>query len=64
LIPDCFSVQIARNGIATILLSLPIKNMHSPVETVSIETMEKMSAFTAEMISEMDISEFAETIIK
>jgi len=61
---DTGAVQIARNGIATILFSLPIKNMQSPVETVRIETMEKMSAFTAEMISEMDISEFAETIIK
>lgn len=61
---DTGAVQLARNGVSTILLSLPIKNMHSPVETVSVDAMEKMSAFIAGMISDMDLKEFAETIIK
>lgn len=61
---DTGAVQLSRSGVSTILLSLPIKNMHSPVETVSIEAMEKMSSFMAEMISEMNIKDFSETIIK
>lgn len=33
---DAWTIQIAQNGVATALLSIPLKYMHTPVETVSI----------------------------
>ncbi len=33
---DAWAIQISREGIPTVLLSLPLKYMHTPVETLSI----------------------------
>ena len=41
---DAFSVQIAREGVATALISLPMKYMHTPVEVVSRVDMQAVQA--------------------
>ena len=41
---DAFSVQIAREGVATALISLPMKYMHTPVEVVSRGDMQAVQA--------------------
>lgn len=34
---DTWAIQVSREGIATALLSVPVKYMHTPVETMNIE---------------------------
>lgn len=40
-------MQIVREGIATSVISLPLKYMHSPVEVVALEDMEQVAALLA-----------------
>ena len=40
-------VQLARNGIKTGLISIPLLNMHSPVETVSIQDIDNTARLLA-----------------
>lgn len=42
-----WDMQIAREGIATSVLSLPLKYMHSPVETLDLSDMEAVAALLA-----------------
>lgn len=45
-----WDMQIAREGIATSVLSLPLKYMHSPVETLDLEDMEHVAALLAAFV--------------
>ncbi len=40
---DAWSIQTAREGIPTMLISLPLKYMHTPIETLSLKDCEKTS---------------------
>ena len=40
---DAWAIQIAREGIPVLLLSLPLKYMHTPVETLSLTDCETLS---------------------
>jgi len=40
---DAWSIQVAREGVPTILLSIPLKYMHTPIETLNIEDCENVS---------------------
>ncbi|MPM20056.1 putative aminopeptidase YsdC [bioreactor metagenome] len=42
-----WGMQIAREGIATSVLSLPLKYMHSPIEVVAVEDMEHVARLLA-----------------
>lgn len=55
---DTGAVQLARSGVATVLLSLPVKNMHSPVETGSISAMESMARLIARCIEKIDLKNY------
>lgn len=37
-------IQISREGVATALLGLPLKYMHSPIETISLEDAEALAS--------------------
>lgn len=45
-----WDMQIAREGIATAVLSLPVKYMHSPVETLDLSDMEAVAALLAAFV--------------
>ncbi len=45
-----WGMQIAREGIATSVLSLPLKYMHSPVETLDLNDMEAVAALLAAFV--------------
>lgn len=45
-----WDMQIAREGIATSVLSLPLKYMHSPVETLDLNDMEAVAALLAAFV--------------
>jgi len=51
---DAWAIQIAREGIPTALLELPLRNMHSPVETVSLKDMERAGRLLAYAIAGLD----------
>lgn len=61
---DTGAIQLARSGVATALLSLPVKNMHSPVETGSISAMENMSRLLARCIEKIDLKDYETKQIK
>lgn len=45
---DAWAMQITREGVATGLIGLPLKYMHTPVETVSIKDIEYCARLVAE----------------
>jgi putative aminopeptidase FrvX len=57
---DADAVQFARSGIPTGLVSIPLRYMHSPVETVDLAdleaTVELIAAFATRLDDEIDLS--------
>lgn len=51
---DAWAIQVARDGIPTALLSLPIRNMHSPVETLDLKDIERTGRLLAQFIASLD----------
>lgn len=48
---DAHAIQISRQGVATALLSLPLKYMHTPSEMVHIDDMESIVRLICEFIN-------------
>jgi len=57
---DADAIQISRTGIPTGLVSIPLRYMHSPVETVDLgdveATVELIAAFAARLDPDLDLS--------
>jgi len=51
---DAWPIQVAREGIPTALLSIPLRYMHTPVETVSLKDIERTGKLMAEFIAHLD----------
>ena len=51
---DAWAIQVARGGVPTALLSLPLRNMHSPVETLDLKDIERGGRWLAHFISQLD----------
>ena len=49
---DAWVVQISRQGVATAIVSLPLKYMHSPVETMRISDSENIIKLVSEFIAD------------
>lgn len=47
---DAWPIQVSREGVATALVSLPLKYMHSPVETLKISDAENIIELLAQFI--------------
>lgn len=45
---DAYALQIARGGIATMVISIPLRYMHTPVEVVSIKDIQRVGRLLAE----------------
>jgi putative aminopeptidase FrvX len=59
---DAYAVEISRKGIPTVLVSLPSRNMHSPVEVVHPQDVERVARLVAHFVAGLDEG-FAETLI-
>jgi endoglucanase len=59
---DAWSIQVARSGIPTGLLGIPVRSMHTPVETVSLRDIERTARLLAEFITRLD-HDFADTLV-
>jgi endoglucanase len=51
---DAWAIQVAREGIPTALLSIAIRNMHSPVETLDIRDITRTGRLMARFIAGLD----------
>ena len=51
---DANAMQITREGIPTALLSIPLKSMHTSVETLSIKDVERTGRLMAQFIAGLD----------
>jgi len=51
---DAFGIEISRSGIPTLLISIPTRNMHSPVEIVHPKDVERVSRLMAHFIAGLD----------
>jgi endoglucanase len=51
---DAWAIQVAREGIPTALLEVPIRNMHSPVETCDLRDIERAGRLMAHFIAGLD----------
>jgi endoglucanase len=51
---DAWAIQVARQGVPTALLNVPIRNMHSSVETVDLRDIERAGRLLAHFIGGLD----------
>ena len=51
---DADEIGASREGVPTVLLSLPLKYMHTSVETISLDTLEEGARLLAHFVSELD----------
>ena len=52
---DAAAIQVTREGIPTGLISIPLRNMHTPVETVSIKDIERTGRLLAHFVAHLDL---------
>ena len=50
---DSWAIQVTRGGVPTALLGIPLRNMHSPVETLDLKDIERTGRLLAHFISEL-----------
>ncbi len=51
---DAAAIQVTREGIPTGLISIPLRSMHTPVETVSVKDIERAGRLLAHFIAHLD----------
>jgi tetrahedral aminopeptidase len=51
---DAWAIQVSRQGVPTALLSIPLRNMHSPVETLDLADVERTARLLAHFIAGLD----------
>lgn len=59
---DAFAVQVTAEGIPTALLELPIRYMHTPVESVAVRDIERLGHLLAEFAASLEV-DFLDTIV-
>lgn len=52
---NAYAVQVSRTGVATALVSLPLKYMHTPVETAWYEDMESIVRLVVAYVESMEV---------
>lgn len=53
---DADDINNTRGGVPTVMISLPLKYMHTSVETISLDTLEEAARLLAHFVSELDAS--------
>lgn len=51
---DAWAIQVAREGVPTALLEVPLRNMHSPVETADLRDIDRCGRLMAQFIAGLD----------
>jgi tetrahedral aminopeptidase len=55
---DAWAIQVSRSGVPCGLLGIPVRSMHTPVETVCLRDVERAARLLAEFVARLD-DEFA-----
>jgi endoglucanase len=50
---DAYTLQVAREGIPTMLIGIPLRYMHTAVEVIAVRDMQRAGRLMAEFISEL-----------
>jgi endoglucanase len=48
---DAFAMQVAREGIPTMVVGIPLRNMHSPVELLAVKDVTRAGRLLAEFVA-------------
>jgi endoglucanase len=51
---DAYAIQMSREGIPAALVSIPLRSMHTPVETAAIKDIERAGRLIAAFVSRLD----------
>ncbi len=51
---DAWAIQVSHSGVPSGLVSIPVRSMHSPVETVCLRDVERAAHLLAEFICRLD----------
>lgn len=51
---DAWGIQVSRAGVPTALLSVPLRNMHSTIETLDVREIERAGRLLAHFITRLD----------
>jgi endoglucanase len=51
---DAYAIQVSREGIPTALISIPLRNMHTPVEQCSVRDIDRVGRWLATFIGRLD----------
>jgi tetrahedral aminopeptidase len=52
---DAMALQIAREGIPSMVISIPLRYMHTPVEIISLKDVKRTGRLLAEFITGLDV---------
>jgi tetrahedral aminopeptidase len=52
---DAYTIQVARAGIPTMLIGIPLRYMHTPVEMIAIKDVQRAGRLLAEFISSLEV---------
>ncbi|MDR3574982.1 MAG: hypothetical protein P4L50_14070 [Anaerolineaceae bacterium] len=58
---DAFAMQVVAEGIPTMVVSIPLRYMHTPVEAVALKDIERTGHLLAEFIARLE-SDYIQTI--
>ncbi|MHB9034497.1 MAG: M42 family metallopeptidase [Anaerolineae bacterium] len=53
---DGWAIQVARGGVPTSVISIPLRYMHTSVETLNVKDVERTGRLMAHFISELDVA--------
>lgn len=53
---DAWAIQVTREGVPTALISVPLRYMHQPVETLAVEDVERAGRLLAAFVAESETS--------
>ena len=59
---DAWAIQVSREGIPAALICIPQRNMHTPVETVSVKDVERAGRLLAAFIGRLD-GDFLDSLV-
>ena len=51
---DAWKIQISRCGVPTAILGIPVRNMHTPVETVAVKDIERTGRLLTSFVTRLD----------
>jgi endoglucanase len=52
---DAWAIQVTRDGVPTALVSIPVRYMHQPVETLAAQDVERAGRLLAAFVAELEV---------